>query len=309
MAPLAADGLRHVVVADRPAAVAAEPESNPPPAAGPDDLAYIIFTSGSTGRPKGVVVRHRPAVNLVQWVNTTHAVGPGDRLLFITALSFDLSVYDLFGTLAAGATVRLAGDDERRDPEALVRLLCDGGVTFWDSAPAALQQCAGLFPAPGGAASARSRLRLVFLSGDWVPVPLPDRIRDAFPAARVVALGGATEATVWSNFYPVGAVDPRWPSIPYGRPIANARYHVLDPELRPLPAARPRRSLHRRRVASPRATPATLGAPPSSTGRTLSTPASPDRECRRAPASIAPATAPATCPTATSSSSAAAIRR
>jgi acyl-CoA synthetase (AMP-forming)/AMP-acid ligase II len=81
----------------------------------------------------------------------------------------------------------------------------------------------------------RQDLRLVFLSGDWIPVGMPDELRRAFPRAELVALGGATEATVWSNAYPVGAVDPAWPSIPYGRPIQNARYHVLDEALRPVP--------------------------------------------------------------------------
>ncbi|MFL6289712.1 MAG: amino acid adenylation domain-containing protein, partial [Thermoanaerobaculia bacterium] len=214
-----------------------EPGAGAPVArrAGPDDLAYVIFTSGSTGTPKGVMVRHRPAVNLVRWVNGTFGVGPSDRLLFVTALSFDLSVYDLLGVLAAGGTVRIASRAESRDPQRLARILAEEGITFWDSAPAALQQLVPFFPA----AASGTALRLVFLSGDWIPVSLPDRVREAFTGARVVSLGGATEATIWSNFHPVGEVDPAWKSIPYGRPIANARYHVLDPELRPCPAGVP----------------------------------------------------------------------
>ncbi len=197
-----------------------------------DDRAYVIFTSGSTGRPKGVMVHHRPAVNLVEWVNRTFSVGPGDRLLFVTNLSFDLSVYDIFGTLAAGATLRLASREEAHDPQRLVEILVEEPITFWDSAPTALQQCVPYFPPP---ATVETDLRLVFLSGDWIPVRLPDRIRRAFTRSRVVALGGATEATVWSNFHRVREVDPAASSIPYGRPIANARYHLLDRDLRPLP--------------------------------------------------------------------------
>ena len=75
----------------------------------------------------------------------------------------------------------------------------------------------------------------MLLSGDWIPVPLPDQVRQGWPDAAVVALGGATEATIWSNVYRVGAVDPRWPSIPYGRPIPQARYYVLTPTLAPCP--------------------------------------------------------------------------
>jgi amino acid adenylation domain-containing protein/thioester reductase-like protein/non-ribosomal peptide synthase protein (TIGR01720 family) len=205
-----------------------------PPRCGPDDLAYIIFTSGSTGTPKGVMVRHAPAVHLIEWVNRTFGVGPGDRLLFITALSFDLSVYDVFGMLAAGGTVRIASAAELRDPEAQVRVLCREPITFWDSAPAALQQLVPFFPAPGPPAGPPA-LRLVFQSGDWIPVTLPDRVREAFPRARFISLGGATEATVWSNFYPVREVDPAWASIPYGRPIDDARYLILDADGNPCP--------------------------------------------------------------------------
>ncbi|MFL6292628.1 MAG: amino acid adenylation domain-containing protein, partial [Thermoanaerobaculia bacterium] len=123
--------------------------------------------------------------------------------------------------------------EELRDPGELVRMLSQ--VTIWDSAPAALVQLAPLFPR----APEESRLRLVMLSGDWIPVTLPDRVRSAFPGARVVSLGGATEATVWSNWYRIARVDPRWPSIPYGRPIANARYHVLDAAFEPCPIGVP----------------------------------------------------------------------
>ena len=197
---------------------------------GADDLAYVIFTSGSTGAPKGVMVRHAPAVNLIDWVNGTFGVGPADRVLFVTSLSFDLSVYDVFGLLAAGGSVRVATADETRDPERLVRILAEEPVTFWDSAPAALQQLVPFFGAEEPAA-----LRLVFLSGDWIPVALPDQVRRRFAGAEVVSLGGATEATVWSNFHRVGVVDPDWTSIPYGRPMRNARYYVLDEAMRPAP--------------------------------------------------------------------------
>lgn len=203
----------------------------PPKSVGPDDLAYMIFTSGSTGAPKGVVVRHRPVINLIEWVNRTFAVGPSDRLLFVTSLSFDLSVYDIFGALAAGASIRVAHGHELRDPQQLVRILVDEPITFWDSAPAMLQQLVPYWTT----SHSHARLRLVFLSGDWIPVTLPDAVRQAFPQAEVVSLGGATEAVIWSNFYRIGDVDRAWTSIPYGRPIQNAKYYILDARQQPVP--------------------------------------------------------------------------
>lgn len=194
---------------------------------------YAIFTSGSTGQPKGVVLSHRAVLNTFDWVTRTFAIGPSDRLLFVTSPCFDLSVYDTFGALGAGATVVVASGALLAEPAALAAAITDLGITVWDSAPAALQRLAPFFPP--ALASPGAPLRLVLLSGDWIPLSLPGAIVEAFPRARVVSLGGATEAAIWSNWFPIGAVDPRWTSIPYGRPIQNARYHVLDRAMRPAP--------------------------------------------------------------------------
>jgi amino acid adenylation domain-containing protein/non-ribosomal peptide synthase protein (TIGR01720 family) len=215
------------------------PEEDLGALAGAQDLAYVIFTSGSTGRPKGVVVRHGPVMNLISWVAGRFGIGRRDRVLFVTALSFDLSVYDLFGLLGSGGSVRVASDEEVKDPERLAQVLWEEPITFWDSAPAALQQAVP-FLASARRGAARSRLRLAFLSGDWVPLNLAARLRaECGTEIEVVALGGATEAVVWSNFHPIGEVPAGWVSIPYGHPIANAWYHVLDGQGAPCPLGVP----------------------------------------------------------------------
>ncbi len=207
---------------------------NLPPSATEDDIAYVIFTSGSTGTPKGVVVRHQPVINLIEWVNKTFDVNADDRVLFITSLCFDLSVYDIFGLLAVGGSIRVVSSVDVRDPAALFKILCTEPITFWDSAPPALQQLATLFT-KGFESSSQSQLRLVFMSGDWIPVTLPDVLKNTFPGVKVISLGGATEATVWSNYYPIAKVEPEWKSIPYGKPIQNAEYYILDSYLNPCP--------------------------------------------------------------------------
>lgn len=197
-----------------------------------DALAYIIFTSGTTGDPKAVAVRHKPVINLIEWVNKTFTVNASDKSLFVTSLAFDLSVYDLLGMLAAGGTIRLAGRDETKDPSTLANIVCAEGITFWNSAPIALDQCEPYFP-PYPIPS----LRLAFLSGDWIPVSLPDKLRKTFPNLQLVGLGGATEAVIWSNFFIIERVAPEQSSIPYGKPIQNARYYILDKQLQPVPIA------------------------------------------------------------------------
>ncbi|MCP5051083.1 MAG: amino acid adenylation domain-containing protein, partial [bacterium] len=197
------------------------------PTSSPVDFAYIIFTSGSTGTPKGVVETHQPVVNVIEWVNRTFNVGQPDKLLFIASLGFDLSVYDIFGVLSSGACLRVVEAADIKDPERLLKIIIKEGITFWDSAPAALQQ---LVPFLDDAADCGEchAMRLIFLSGDWIPVALPDALKEAFSGVQVISLGGATEATIWSNFHPNLEVDPRWPSIPYGKPIQNAKYYILD---------------------------------------------------------------------------------
>ena len=179
--PAVRDSAGGVQNAGAPFGLGCTPSSNPARQARPrrrgtvDHLAYVIFTSGSTGTPKGVMERHRAVVNLLDWVNRTYSVGPGDRVLFVTSLGFDLSVYDVFGVLAAGGCVRVASSEEVGDPMALARILATEPITFWDSAPAALQQVAAFLPAAVGD-HGRGPLRLVFLSGDWVPLGLPGEV-------------------------------------------------------------------------------------------------------------------------------------
>ena len=144
-------------------------------------------------------------------------------MLFTTSIGFDLSCYDIFGSLAAGSTIHLAPSSA---PDQLFKLITAGKISFWDSAPQVLQQLEPALADWHRAGSKLSNLRLVFLSGDWVPLSLVRTVRQA-GAQRVVALGGATEVTVWSNYFEVAYLDDDWQSIPYGRPIWNHQYYCL----------------------------------------------------------------------------------
>ena len=211
----------------------APPSRLPPlPASSPSDLAYIIYTSGSTGKPKGVMIDHQGAVNTILDINQRFGATSADRTLALSSLSFDLSVYDIFGTLAAGATLVIPDGASAKDPAHWWDLIEHQQVTIWNSAPALMQLLADYADSRKLAAQS---LRLVLLSGDWLPLSLPDQIRSIAKKAQVISLGGATEACIWSILYPIEQVDPAWTSIPYGRPMANQRLYVLDETLETCP--------------------------------------------------------------------------
>jgi pyochelin synthetase len=202
-----------------------------------DDLAYVIYTSGSTGKPKGVMISHRGAVNTILDINRRFDVQPTDIALALSSLSFDLSVYDIFGALAAGATVVIPEAMATRDPALLSEIIRNERVTIWNSVPALMEMVVSYEEARGG--NLPESLRLVMLSGDWIPVTLPGRVEGLSKKAKVVSLGGATEASIWSIVHPVETVDSDLRSIPYGRPLTNQSVHVLDENLNPRPTWAP----------------------------------------------------------------------
>jgi amino acid adenylation domain-containing protein len=193
------------------------------------DLAYVLFTSGSSGTPKGVMLSHGSVVNTLSDVWRRFAIGGSDSILAISELGFDLSVFDIFGLLGVGGHIVVPDANRKNDPRYLSELLASEKVTLWNSVPALLQ----LLLDEGGTANGAQddHMRLVLLSGDWIPLELPARIRERFRRSKIVGLGGATEAAIWSVVYPIDDVDPAWRSIPYGRPLQSQQVYVMDDEM------------------------------------------------------------------------------
>jgi amino acid adenylation domain-containing protein len=201
-----------------------------PPISDTDRLAYVIYTSGSTGQPKGVMIDHAAALATVREVNRRWSFGPEDRVLGLSALNFDLSVQDIFGVLGAGGALVLPDPGADRDPEHWGRLLVEHRITIWNTVPAlmGMQLEYGL--------PAENVLRLVMMSGDWLPVEMIPTLRERAPNATLVSLGGATEAAIWSNAHVIsGPLAPDWPSIPYGTPLDGHMLHVVNDRLEPCP--------------------------------------------------------------------------
>ncbi|NVZ50343.1 amino acid adenylation domain-containing protein [Pseudomonas sp. B6002] len=199
----------------------------------PASLAYVIYTSGTTGRPKGVMMSHRATFNTLLDINQRVALSAQDRVLGLANLGFDLSVYDLFGSFLAGATLVLPDPAQRSDPAHWAGLINLHQVSLWNSVPAQMQMlCSYLEAEPYAAPKC---LRVALLSGDWIAVSLPGAIKAHCPGLRLISLGGATEAAIWSIGHEIDSVPANARSIPYGTPLANQQFHVLDEQFQDRP--------------------------------------------------------------------------
>ncbi|MEV4973972.1 amino acid adenylation domain-containing protein [Streptomyces scopuliridis] len=207
--------------------VAARPGTNPVDAdrmapLRPDNAAYVIYTSGSTGTPKGVVVQHRNVVNLVTWAAQEIGTPALSHALASTSLNFDVSVFEIFGPLAAGGRIDVVRDllalAERQDG-------WSGGMI--SAVPSALAQLISQDTVPASAG-------LLVLAGEALTGRAMTDIRAAMPKARIANIYGPTEATVYATAWRSDD-GPAEPLI--GRPVSNTQVYVLDSWLRPVPAA------------------------------------------------------------------------
>lgn len=198
----------------------------------PEDIAYIIYTSGSTGEPKGVVITHKGAMNTIDDMNGRFGVCAKDSVLGLSQLNFDLSVYDIFGVLGCGGTLIYPAKEDYMNPESWENLLSKHKITVWNSVPALMKMLLNFVEDKGE--ENPLPLKKVFLSGDWIPVDMPGKIRQFAKQADVICLGGATEASIWSNFHRYDP-DDGLQILPYGKPLANQTMHVLDLQLSACP--------------------------------------------------------------------------
>ena len=173
-------------------------------------------------------------MNTILDINARYQITEQDTAFGISNLHFDLSVYDVFGVLGAGGKLVLPDPEYGKDPAHWIHWLNHENITVWNSVPAFVEMLAEYEEYQRQVTS--QSLRLVMMSGDWVPVSLPGRIRNLFQNVEIVALGGATEGSIWSNHFEIPEIVPEdWKSIPYGKPLANQKYYVLDQNMEDCP--------------------------------------------------------------------------
>ncbi len=195
----------------------------------PDALAYVLFTSGSTGRPKGVAVSHRSVVNQLRWISAEYGLSRSDVVLQKTPATFDVSVWELFATLAVGARLVIARPDGHTDPRYLTEVMSTHRVTITSFVPSMLAVFADALPT-GAALS----LRALLVAGEAFGPDVVDAARRALPDVELYNLYGPTEFTVHATSSTVGTAADG--AVPMGVPVWNARAYVLDSRLRPVPA-------------------------------------------------------------------------
>ena len=218
-----------VLCLDRDAALWEGRASEPPAVqVEPESLAYVIYTSGSTGRPKGAMNAHRGIVNRLLWMQQEYGLDESDVVLQKTPFSFDVSVWEFFWPLLAGARLVLAKPEGHRDPAYLSELIEREGVSTLHFVPSMLQAFLD-----AGEPARCGTLRRVMCSGEALPYELTERFREALPGAELHNLYGPTEAAVDVTYWSCGPNAAR--RVPIGRPVANTRVYVLDGAGEPVP--------------------------------------------------------------------------
>jgi amino acid adenylation domain-containing protein len=210
--------------------IAAQPESDPDPALlglTPGHLAYAVYTSGSTGLPKGAMNQHAAVVNRLLWAQDEYRLSAADKVMQKTPFSFDVSVWEFFLPLLAGAELVVARPKGHQDPEYLQDLIASAGITILHFVPSMLQALLARLDA----AKCRT-LRQVLCSGEALPPTLQAGFYEALPDVALHNLYGPTEAAIDVTAWPCRPGDT---TVPIGRPIANTRIYLLDESFLPVP--------------------------------------------------------------------------
>ncbi|MBV4551044.1 non-ribosomal peptide synthase/polyketide synthase [Pseudomonas sp. SWRI102] len=185
----------------------------------PDNLAYVIYTSGSTGKPKGVAIAHRNVLALIDWSKSVYRRDDIQGVLASTSVCFDLSVWELFVTLANGGSLIIA-----RNALELPQLPARDQVRLINSVPsaiAALQRNGEIPPS----------VRIINLAGEPLKQSLVETLYQQPTIEHVHDLYGPSEDTTYSTWTRRTAGG----TANIGRPLKHTASYLLDANLQPVP--------------------------------------------------------------------------
>ena len=229
-----------------------------PPANGiqRDDPFYILFTSGSTGEPKGVIITLGCLEHFVTWMLEEHSfISPGEMFLNTAPFSFDLSVMDLYCSLATGGTLFSISRDLVANPKMLYRALANSGATTWVSTPSFAQMC---LVEEKFAEAMLPRMRRFLFCGETLAVQTPALLLERFPRAQVWNMYGPTETTVATTSVRVDhSILEKYPALPVGRAMPGTDVFVVNEAGETLPANTRGEIV----IAGPNVSPGYLGRP------------------------------------------------
>ncbi|WP_295537786.1 AMP-binding protein [uncultured Pseudacidovorax sp.] len=193
------------------------------------DLCYVMFTSGTTGQPKGVQIGRESVQGLIDWMRLDFGLGERPVFLDQTVFSFDVSLYDVFGTLALGGTILMLDRQDAASPLKVAALMAEHGVTTWVSTPSFAQQ---QLVNPGFTQAALPQLRTFVFCGEPLPVPLCRQLRKRFPDVPLLNTYGPTEATVATTLLVVDdAMLATDAPLPIGRAKRDSAVYCDEGEL------------------------------------------------------------------------------
>ncbi|EPP22649.1 amino acid adenylation domain-containing protein [Vibrio fluvialis] len=190
--------------------------------------AYYLYTSGTTGQPKCVVLNNRATANVLHHTLVAWQVNERDVMLSVTPLHHDMSVFDLLGSLCAGAALVIPEPEAEKDALHWNSLVERHGVTLWCSVPAILEMLLACQSTSQG-----QSLRLIAQGGDYIKPQTIQTLRERLPNARLFSLGGPTETTIWSIWHELEPEDGV--VIPYGAPLPGTQYYVVNEQHRHCP--------------------------------------------------------------------------
>lgn len=188
--------------------------------------AYYLYTSGSTGTPKCVVLNNQATANVLLHTIAEWQINTDDVIMAVTPFHHDMSVFDVFATMAVGATLIIPSFEQSKNAVVWAELLDRYKVTIWSSVPAIVDM---LFSV--ARTEQLQSLRLIAQGGDYIKPALISKLRQQLPNTRLFSLGGPTETTIWSIWHEIGDEDREM--IPYGKALKNNQYFILNENLKP----------------------------------------------------------------------------